>query len=77
MCLGVRSKGGSLDKDEFGGIFEEIQMPLTKTELDGVFADIDKDGGGDVRTSARSIPPQERVGGERKRGGALWSPSGP
>ena len=29
----------------------EIQMPLTKTELDGVFADIDKDGGGDVRTA--------------------------
>ena len=47
----ARSKGGSLDKDEFGGIFEEIQMPLTKTELDGVFADIDKDGGGDVRTA--------------------------
>ena len=54
MCLGVRSKGGSLDKDEFGGIFEEIQMPLTKTELDGVFADIDKDGGGDVRTASPS-----------------------
>ena len=51
LCLGVCSKGGSLDKDEFGGIFEEIQMPLTKTELDGVFADIDKDGGGDVRTA--------------------------
>jgi Ca2+-binding EF-hand superfamily protein len=43
------SKGGTLDKDELGHVFEAINNPLSKQELEDVMNDIDESGDGDVR----------------------------
>ena len=43
------SKGGTHDKDELGHVFEAINNPLSKQELEDVMNDIDESGDGDVR----------------------------
>ena len=45
----VRSKGGTLDKEELGHAFETIGCGLKPTELDAVMSDMNGGGNGEVR----------------------------
>ena len=45
----ARSKGGSLDIDELGNVFETIGSALQRDELEDVMSDIDDSGDGEVR----------------------------